>query len=157
VSSIAIPSRRGFLLGAGALLAAPAIVRVSALMPVSVVEEEGWRLLECAKASWTQIAISGKRPDWLDLTTLRRHRSHDQRATTSPDDRCGAHEFPEGLAGMTDERAKEIADSIRQQDGTVEVSALFMLKLYDDVQALKSALSGLAFLGIGGSIKRGGE
>lgn len=69
--TLAIPSRRGFLLGAGALLAAPAIVRVSALMPVSVVEEEGWRLLECAKASWTQIAISGKRPDWLDLTTLR--------------------------------------------------------------------------------------
>ena len=36
--TLAIPSRRGFLLGAGALLAAPAIVRVSALMPVSVLK-----------------------------------------------------------------------------------------------------------------------
>src|SRR5436190_1154919 len=35
--SLAIPSRRGFLFGAGAtLLAAPAIVRVASLMPVSV-------------------------------------------------------------------------------------------------------------------------
>lgn len=59
-----VPSRRGFLLGAGALLAAPAIVRVSALMPVSVVEEEGWRVLEIledAKTSWTQIAIANGR------------------------------------------------------------------------------------------------
>lgn len=31
------PSRRRFLLGAGALLAAPSIVRVASLMPVSVV------------------------------------------------------------------------------------------------------------------------
>jgi hypothetical protein len=31
-----VASRRGFLLGAGALLAAPAIVRASGLMPVSV-------------------------------------------------------------------------------------------------------------------------
>lgn len=36
MSSIAIPSRRGFMLGAGAMLAAPAIVRVASLMPVSV-------------------------------------------------------------------------------------------------------------------------
>lgn len=33
-----LPSRRRFLFGAGALLAAPAIVRVASLMPVSVQE-----------------------------------------------------------------------------------------------------------------------
>lgn len=32
--SLIIPSRRGFLMGAGILLAAPAIVRVASLMPV---------------------------------------------------------------------------------------------------------------------------
>jgi len=32
-----IPSRRGFMFGAGALLAAPSIVRVASLMPVSVI------------------------------------------------------------------------------------------------------------------------
>jgi hypothetical protein len=31
-----LPSRRRFLLGAGALIAAPSIVRASSLMPVSV-------------------------------------------------------------------------------------------------------------------------
>lgn len=34
--SLLQPKRRGFLLGAGALLMAPAIVRASSLMPVSV-------------------------------------------------------------------------------------------------------------------------
>lgn len=38
--TLTIPSRRRFLLGAGALLAAPSIVRVSSLMPVSVLEPE---------------------------------------------------------------------------------------------------------------------
>ena len=33
-----LPSRRRFLLGAGALLTAPAIVRVASIMPVSVIE-----------------------------------------------------------------------------------------------------------------------
>ena len=35
-----IPSRRRFLLGAGALLAAPSIVRASSLMPVSVIDPQ---------------------------------------------------------------------------------------------------------------------
>ena len=34
-----IPSRRSFLLGAGSLLAAPSIVRVASLMPISVVTQ----------------------------------------------------------------------------------------------------------------------
>lgn len=37
-------NRRGFLRGAGLLLAAPAIVRVGALMPVRAVEEP-WRVV----------------------------------------------------------------------------------------------------------------
>jgi hypothetical protein len=37
-----VPSRRGFLFGAGALLAAPAIVRASNLMPVSVLPTQWW-------------------------------------------------------------------------------------------------------------------
>lgn len=37
MSDLILPSRRRFLLGAGALLAAPAIVRVASIMPVSVV------------------------------------------------------------------------------------------------------------------------
>lgn len=36
MGSLAIPSRRRFLLGAVALAAAPAIVRVASLMPISV-------------------------------------------------------------------------------------------------------------------------
>jgi hypothetical protein len=40
MAELIIPSRRRFLLGAGALLAAPAIVRVASLMPVSVIEPE---------------------------------------------------------------------------------------------------------------------
>lgn len=40
--SLAVPSRRRFLLGAGALLAAPAIVRVASIMPVSVMKPTGW-------------------------------------------------------------------------------------------------------------------
>ena len=36
--SIIQPSRRGFLAGLGALIAAPAIVRASSLMPVSAIE-----------------------------------------------------------------------------------------------------------------------
>lgn len=62
---------------------------------------------------------------------------------------------------MTDERAKEIAEDLRRMDNAdplgLTADRQLLLKLYDDVQALKSALSGLAFLGIGGSIKRGGE
>jgi hypothetical protein len=38
--TLAIPSRRGFLFGASAFLAAPAIVRVASIMPVSVVSRE---------------------------------------------------------------------------------------------------------------------
>ncbi len=34
------PKRRGFLIGAGALLMAPAIVRASSIMPVSVLSPE---------------------------------------------------------------------------------------------------------------------
>lgn len=34
--TLAVPSRRGFLRGLGAIIAAPAIVRVASLMPVSV-------------------------------------------------------------------------------------------------------------------------
>jgi hypothetical protein len=36
MADLLVPSRRGFLIGFGALLAAPAIVRASSLMPVSV-------------------------------------------------------------------------------------------------------------------------
>ena len=67
---------------------------------------------------------------------------------------------------MTDERAKEIADMLRLKldaatvaptDSPAAELAGMVLHLYDELQAIKSAMSGLAFLGIGGSIKRGGE
>lgn len=62
---------------------------------------------------------------------------------------------------MTDERAKEIAEEIRAtlESGGVPDTLYFawLLHLYDDVQAIKSAMTGLAHFGIGGSIKRGGE
>lgn len=58
---------------------------------------------------------------------------------------------------MTDERAKEIADELRLRadvtDGVVSGQDLFLLKLYDDIQALKKAMDGLSFLGVGGGIK----
>jgi hypothetical protein len=38
ISALAHPSRRRFLLGAGALFATPAIVRVASIMPVSVAQ-----------------------------------------------------------------------------------------------------------------------
>lgn len=48
---VPVPSRRGFLFGAGAFLAAPAIVRVSALMPISVLDGDqsvtrGWMVID---------------------------------------------------------------------------------------------------------------
>lgn len=67
---------------------------------------------------------------------------------------------------MTDERAKEIADMLQRKMSvaavhptTIPANELlsFVLHLYDDVQAIKSAMTGLAHFGIGGSIKRGGE
>ena len=50
-STVQAPSRRGFLFGATALLAAPSIVRVSSLMPISVpkmglIVPEGWTYVE---------------------------------------------------------------------------------------------------------------
>lgn len=42
MSGLIVPSRRRFLLGAGAVLAAPSIVRAASLMPVSVLEPEKW-------------------------------------------------------------------------------------------------------------------
>jgi hypothetical protein len=56
---------------------------------------------------------------------------------------------------MTDERAKEIAELIRQAEARggeiaeVEGAASFLLHLYDDIQAIKSAMSGLSFLNAG--------
>lgn len=38
MSGLIVPSRRRFLLGAGAVLAAPSNVRGASLMPVSVIE-----------------------------------------------------------------------------------------------------------------------
>lgn len=42
MSGLIVPSRRRFFLGAGAVLAAPSIVRAASLMPVSVIEPEKW-------------------------------------------------------------------------------------------------------------------
>ena len=71
------PSRRGFLFGASAFLAAPAIVRVASIMPVSVpkvtnlsiaemqeqtirwiadMQTNWWRQAMDAELGWTQIA-----------------------------------------------------------------------------------------------------
>ena len=64
---------------------------------------------------------------------------------------------------MTDERAKEIAEEMRQSlsdDPSVSINpeaeqtrTAFVLKLYDDLQAIKQAMQGLSFLGVGGGIK----
>jgi hypothetical protein len=40
MSDIALPSRRGLLLGLTALIASPAIVRASSLMPVKMLKNE---------------------------------------------------------------------------------------------------------------------
>jgi hypothetical protein len=54
-----VPSRRGFLFGAGALLATPAIVRASNLMPVHSLPVEPAQWYDCGpgisqwNASWT--------------------------------------------------------------------------------------------------------
>lgn len=67
---------------------------------------------------------------------------------------------------MTEEHANEIADMLRLKldvatVATTDIPAAelvgMVLHLYDELQAIKSSMSGLAFLGIGGSIKRGGE
>lgn len=57
---------------------------------------------------------------------------------------------------MTDDRAREIADMLRQGaavGASPEMSQAdtlgFLLRLYDDVQALKAAQSGLAFMSAG--------
>ena len=66
-----IPSRRGFLLGIASFLAAPAIVRVASLMPVSVLKPDGqmftvfdsdeygnWipsRIVRWADDAWTEV------------------------------------------------------------------------------------------------------
>lgn len=68
-----IASRRSFLLGAGALLAAPSIVRVASLMPVSVLPGyERFLPIQPAPVSpeyaeitrWLQIAWEEFNADW---------------------------------------------------------------------------------------------
>jgi hypothetical protein len=56
---------------------------------------------------------------------------------------------------MTDEQAKEIAEKLRMRASLTSVNGqnLFLLKLYDDIQAIKQAMAGLSFLGVGGGIK----
>lgn len=54
---------------------------------------------------------------------------------------------------MTDERAKEIAETIRAQHETASPNMalpverdLMLLHLYDEIQAIKASMGGLAFL-----------
>lgn len=44
MSDLLVPSRRGFLTGLGAILCAPAIVRVASLMPVKALPLDGFGL-----------------------------------------------------------------------------------------------------------------
>lgn len=88
-----IPSRRRFLLGAGSFLAAPAIVRVASLMPVSVLDapclsasvkyevddlvgafgyahRAWWKAVMHEGVGWSQIAVRDGKPIWtaIDLS-----------------------------------------------------------------------------------------
>jgi hypothetical protein len=54
---------------------------------------------------------------------------------------------------MTDERAKEIAADIRARNSAASAGVgawndddMFLLKLYDDIQAIKAALAATAFI-----------
>jgi len=53
-----LPKRRGFLLGAGALLMAPAIVRASSLMPVSVPKWDAPMLIDGMPVNLTEDGYS---------------------------------------------------------------------------------------------------
>lgn len=82
-----ISSRRSFLLGASSFLAAPAIVRVANLMPVSVIDAPcrsvsikyefddivsafgtasptWWKAVMIEGADWLQIAVRDGKPIW---------------------------------------------------------------------------------------------
>ena len=52
-----ISARRRFLLGAAAFLAAPAIVRVANIMPISVIKQEGFAVL-CNAGMETEPALA---------------------------------------------------------------------------------------------------
>ena len=59
MSDLIVPSRRRFLLGASAFLAAPAIIRVASIMSVSVVEVKGREYLHTLEP-----------PGWLNLDSV---------------------------------------------------------------------------------------
>lgn len=53
---------------------------------------------------------------------------------------------------MTDDRAKEIAEQLRALPGDGPIPweiAQFLVKLYDDIQAIKASMSGLSFMSAG--------
>lgn len=62
-----LPNRRGFLFGAGAVLAAPAIVRVSNLMPVSTLHHPEMRH---PTAESIGFSIEGRTVMWVDSGRL---------------------------------------------------------------------------------------
>lgn len=59
-----LPKRRGFLLGAAALLAAPSIVRASSLMPVVVPEPVRWSV-EVTPPRKLGLRVTGKLGFWV--------------------------------------------------------------------------------------------
>lgn len=58
MSSLIIPTRRGFLIGVGVLLAAPAIVRATSIMPISVLPP-----IERPRSRWYHLSISRGGPN----------------------------------------------------------------------------------------------
>ena len=96
-----IASRRNFLIGASAFLAAPSIVRVASLMPVSVAaldvdaailavgdrigalyldtsRNTWWRVAMATGTSWSQIAMHDGKIVWGPIDILRPSDSHAQ-------------------------------------------------------------------------------
>ena len=64
--ALSIPTRRGFLAGFGALLAAPAVVRASMLMPISTLKLPKLKYITVSGAEvGTVIELAGSSPAWV--------------------------------------------------------------------------------------------
>jgi len=108
---LTITSRRRFLLGAGALIAAPSIVRAQSLMPVSVVEvSEGLTLdnilraksaLEANEMTATELVALQQR--WADAALELTRRVLENGALKPPTVKwfAAGADFANGLASVT--------------------------------------------------------